>query len=175
MIFINLILFTIIIILGAHFFNIIFRGFAPYISTKPRVIKKILKEINFNINKRKVYELGCGKAGFLRALEDRKKEWQYIGVEYSWWAWLVTKIQTSFSKSKIKLLRKNIFKVNLKDADLIYCYLNPQMMKKLEIKFKEECKQGTRIISYAFAMHNLQSEKVVEVKNRENIYFYRIS
>ena len=169
-----IILLAVSLMIGAQFFNIIFRGFAPFISTKGRVILKILGEIDYNRDKAKVYELGCGKAGFLRALEKKKPNWEYIGVEGSILPWLIAKIQTSLNHSKIKVLEKNLFHVNLADADLIYCYLNVEMMKKLEKKFKKECKSGAKIISYVFTMPNLQPEKVVELEDKSKIYFYTI-
>jgi len=160
--------------IGAQFFNMIFRGFAPFISSKPKVIKRILQEIDFNNDKIKVYELGCGKAGFLRALEEKKPEWEFVGVENLFSPWLIAKIQTSLNHSKIKILKKNLFLVNLTDADLIYCYLNIEMMKKLEEKFKKECKPGAKIISHCFSMPNLKPEKVVKMENGGKIYFYVI-
>jgi tRNA G46 methylase TrmB len=36
-----------------------------------------------------VYELGCGRAGFLRALEEKFPQAKYIGVEYSFWPYLL--------------------------------------------------------------------------------------
>ncbi len=174
LIILSIILLAAALMIGVQFFNIIFRGFAPFISSRPKVIKKILNEIDFNHSKLKVYELGCGKAGFLRALEEKKPGWKFVGVENSFLPWLIAKIQTSLNHSKIKILKKNLFHVNLADADLIYCYLNIEMMKKLEEKFKKECKSGARIISYSFAMPNLEPEKVVRMENGDKIYFYVI-
>ncbi|MEA3464134.1 MAG: hypothetical protein U9R14_03610 [Patescibacteria group bacterium] len=174
LIFLTVILITIAAIMAAQFFNIIFRGFAPFISSKPAVIKRILNEIDFNDNNHNVYELGCGKAGFLRVLEKKKPAWEYIGVENSFLPWLIAKIQISFNHSKIKIIKENLFKINLVDADLIYCYLNVEMMKKLGEKFKRECKSGAKIISYAFIIPNLKPEKVVELENGGKIYFYVI-
>ncbi|MCK4554473.1 hypothetical protein KAU19_05980 [Candidatus Parcubacteria bacterium] len=169
-----IILVIVALAIGVQFFNMIFRGFAPFISTKGKVIKKILDEIDYNNGNINVYELGCGKAGFLRALEEKKPDWKFIGVENSFLPWLIAKIQTSLNHSKIKILKKNLFHVNLAGADLIYCYLNIEMMKKLEEKFKKECKNGAMIISYSFAMPNLEPEKVVRMENGGKIYFYRI-
>ena len=169
------ILITIAAMIAVQFFNIIFRGFAPFISSKQAVIKKILNEIDLNNNdNNKVYELGCGKVGFLRVLEKRKPGWKFIGIEYSLLPYLIAKIQVSLNHSKIKILRKNLFKINLADAGFIYCYLNIGMMKKLEEKFKRECKSGAKIISYAFAMPNLEPEKIVKMENGEKIYFYMV-
>ena len=157
----------------AQFFNIVFRGFAPFISTSPKVIGKIIENMDFS-GQGKVYELGCGKAGFLRAMELEYPSVELIGVEYSFWPWLIAKIQISLNKSKIKIKRKNLLKVNLADADLIYCYLSPRLMKDLKKKFGQECKKGTKIISHAFTLPDSEPDKIVELEHGEKIYFYSI-
>ncbi|MDP3043702.1 MAG: class I SAM-dependent methyltransferase [bacterium] len=172
-----LIIFTILLIIIAffllsQFFNILFRGYAPFISTESEVIEKIINEIKIDSDP-VFYELGCGKASFLRALGRKFPQAKLIGVEYSILPWLVAKIQTSMNKSKIKIIKENIFKINLADADYVYCYLNIAMMKKLEEKFKNECKPGAKIISYSFAMPNLKPEKVIPADG-SSIYFYTL-
>lgn len=165
-------LFIIIILSSVQLYNIVFKGFAPFISTKFNAILSILKELDLNGDE-VVYELGSGKAGFLRAIEQKFNSKNLIGVEYSWWPYILAKIQIALCDSKIELIRKDIFKVNLKEADIIYCFLSPKMMEKLEFKFKEECRPNTLVISYHFRMKSLEPEKVIKEKDN-NIYFYRI-
>jgi hypothetical protein len=155
-----------------NFYNIIFRGFAPFISTKFEAILTILKDLNLNGDET-VYELGAGKAGFLRAVEERFGNKKLVGIEYSFFPYLIAKIQLSLLNSSIELVRKNIFKVNLKKADIIYCFLNIEMMEKLEEKVKRECRKGTILISYHFKFPNVEEEKVLK-EGENNIYFYRI-
>jgi len=166
------ILFFIGIFLGTQFFNIIFRGYAPFISTRPQIIKKILTEINLQQGN-KVYELGCGSAGFLRAICDKFPEAEAIGVENAIWPYFLARVQTAIFNKKIKIIRKNLFNVNLSDADLIYCYLNLKTMEMLKEKFNKECKQGTIIVSYQFPLHNFNPTKVVQ-SEKDKIYFYKI-
>lgn len=156
----------------SQFFNILFRGYAPFISTNSEVIDKISEEIKLDSDP-KFYELGCGKASFLRAISEKFPQAECVGVEYSFLPWLIAKIQTVFRQSKIKIQKKNIFKVNLADADYVYCYLNPKTMGLLEKKFKEECRPGTKIISYTFSLPNSRPEKIIEADGSK-IYFYSI-
>jgi len=156
-----------------QFFNILFRGFAPYVSTRTEVINKIINEIELKDGE-KVYELGCGKAGFLRAFEQKNPKGKFFGFEYSFWPYAVAKLQLGMTDSNIKIYKKNIFKADLKDADLVYCYLNGPMMEKLEKKFSAECKPGTQIISYTFQMPNKQPTRVVEIKKGHKVYFYTL-
>ena len=167
-----LVLLLIIIFLAIQFFNIIFRGYAPFISTNRQVIAKILAEINLEKNS-KVYELGCGRAGFLHAVCDKFPSIKAIGIDNDPWAYLLARIQAAVLGKKIKIVRQNLFKVNLSEADLIYCYLNPATMVKLKDKFKKECKRGARIISYLFSLPQTQTDKIIEI-DRNKIYFYTI-
>lgn len=168
----SIILIAVAAFLLSQFFNILFRGYAPFISTNSEVIDKISEEIKLDSDP-KFYELGCGKASFLRAISEKFPQAECVGIEYSFLPWLIAKIQTVFKQSKIKIQKNNIFKVNLADADYVYCYLNPKMMGLLEKKFKEECKPGTKIISYTFSLPNFKPEKTLEADGGK-IYFYSI-
>jgi hypothetical protein len=161
-----------LIFITTQMYNIIFRGFAPFVSTKFHAILSILKELNLNGNET-VYELGAGKAGFLRAVEQKFKNEKLIGIEYSWWPYLLARMQTMITGSNIKMIKKNIFKISLKEADVIYCFLVPKMMDRLAEKFKKECRPGTLIISYKFGVSGFDPEKVIK-EGDYNIYFYRI-
>jgi len=164
-------LFIVLIFMTVQFYNIVFRGYAPFISSSPQVITKIMAELDLKSGS-KVYELGCGKAGFLRAVSQKFPQAECMGIENSPWPYLMAKIQASMSQGKIMIINNDMFKVNLKDADLIYCYLNTGMMEKLEKKFKAECRTGTQIISNAFPLPNSKPVKVVEEKGTGKIYFY---
>lgn len=166
-------LLVVISFLISEFYGILFRGYAPLVSTKTAVLEKIIREISL-VPGAKVFELGAGNAGFLRAVEKKFPTSILTGIEYSFWPWLTTKLQLGWRKSKIKMVRSDLFKMNLKETDLIYCYLNPKMMRDLESKFKDECRPGTQIISQAFPLHNLVPVKTAEGDNHHKIFFYNI-
>lgn len=162
------------IFFAMEFYNILFRGYAPFIVTRKKVIAKILSELDIREGA-KIYELGCGQAGFLRALRKKFPRSELIGVEYQLLPYLIGGMQSALTNSKIKFKKKNIFKLNLRDADLIYCYLNPKTMARLEGKFKAECRPGTEVISYQFPLPNKQPEKVViGPSEKDKVYFYKI-
>ena len=170
-----MILLTILIWSATEFFNIVFRGFAPlypFFVINPKMIEAILKIVNLKPGA-VVYELGAGTARFLRAVEKRQPQAKLRGIEYSMIPYLFGKLLLKKEKSHIDLIRKNLFNVNLKDADLIYLYLMPDMMEKLVEKLKKECRPGTMVVSYLFSMPNLESRKKIEAGN-EVSYIYQI-
>jgi hypothetical protein len=156
----------------AQFYNVFFKGYAPFISTDKETINKILSEVQIP-NGALIYELGCGRARFLRIAEKKLPESKFIGIENLFSLYFINAIKLKLQFSKIKLLKDDFLEVNLKDADLIYCYLNNATMEKLGEKFKQECKQGTQIISRSFPIPQFAQKKVIIIKNKK-IYFYQI-
>ena len=45
---------------------------------------------------------------------------------------------------------KNFWNADIHDADVVFVYLLPNKMGRLERKLKKECKKGTRIVSNSF-------------------------
>ena len=170
--FLSFVLFLILLFLATQFFNILFRGYAPFFSTHPEILKRALAEIKLKSDEQ-VLELGCGDAGFLRTLEEKFPQAKYTGIEYSLLPYLITKFQLALKKSKINIKKQNVFKTNLEDTDLIYCFLNNSMMKRLEKKFQTECKKGTKIISLHFPLPGIKEKKVINVEE-DMLYFYEI-
>ena len=167
-----IILLGLIIFLSEHFYNILFRGFAPFIATRGGIINKIVNELELT-HESIVYELGCGKAGFLRALRRRYPGNKLIGLEYSFVPYFIGRIQNSFLTNKLIIKRENIFKADISRADVIYCYLNVAAMKKLAPKFARECKPGCRVISYQFSIPGKEAKKILKVNKNEKVCFYR--
>ena len=157
-----------------QFYNIVFRGFAPFVCTRSRVIKRILEELKIE-DKATIYELGCGRAGFLHACRKRYPKARLVGVEYSFLPYIIGQIQNSFVGDKIEIIKQNFLKVDLSQANVIYCYLNIETMKRLAVKFEKECRPGTIIISYLFPLLNMESEKILKIRHeKDKAYFYRI-
>ncbi len=156
----------------SQFGNIVFKGYAPFISTDRKTIKKILDKVQIK-ERPTIYELGCGRARFLKIAEKLFPRAELIGIENLSSLFLINKLLLKLRRSRIKLLKKDILTANLERADLIYCYLNNSTMEKLGIKFKQECRPETQIISRSFPIPQFKSEEIITVKNKK-IYFYKI-
>jgi len=167
-----IILLGVIIFLSEHFFNILFRSFAPFIATRRGIISKIINELKLT-NESVVYELGCGKAGFLRAVRRRYPKNRLVGLEYLFIPYFISRIQNSFLTNKLIIKRKNIFKADISKADVVYCYLNVEAMEKLAPKFVRECKPDCRVISYQFSIPGKEAEKILQINKNEKVCFYR--
>lgn len=168
----ELLLLVILVLVAINFFNIVFRGFAPFFAATPEIIKTIIDNIH-PTKGQIVYELGAGTANFLKAVESKYPETKLIGIEYSLFPYLMAKAKLKALKSKIELRREDLYKTDLHHASFIYCYLIPSMMTKLSDKIQKECQPGTIIVSYIFSIPNLSIRKTIEAKGG-NIYFYEI-
>jgi len=180
-------LFLILLILAVYsvffvsqFYNIIFRGYAPFISTGRETIRKIITEAKAGglpggraDEPLIIYELGCGRAKFLQEAEKVFPAAELIGVENLSILYILGRLKFKLRNSRIKLIKKDFFTLSLQDAALIYCYLNNAAMESLGKKFKRECRAGTRIISRSFKIPQLTPEKIRMIKNKP-VYFYRI-
>lgn len=167
-----LILLAYLIFFVTQFYNVTFRGYAPFVSTDRETFRKIIDEIEIK-DEAVVYELGCGRARFLRIIEKRFSQTRLIGIENLTSLYLLTKFGRKLQGSKIKVIKGDFFAVNLREADIIYCYLNNLTMKNLGDKFKKECRAGAQIISRSFPIPQYTPEKVIIIRKKK-VFFYQI-
>ena|ERR1035437_921851 len=101
-----------------------------------------------------IYDLGSGDG---TALMIAAKEFgaKGVGIEIDPFRYWVSKIllRKNSVTDKVKILRKNFFRQNIKEADVIFVYLIPKTLDKLLPKFKKELKKGTRIVSFVYEIN----------------------
>lgn len=121
---------------------------APFVPTKMKHIRKILKWAGIRKGK-KFYELGSGDGRVV--LEAAKMGADSVGIEQSWLRVLYSK----WKASKLKLhnanfIHGNIFSRDYNDADIVYIYLLPKGVLKLESKFQNEIKEKAIVITQTY-------------------------
>lgn len=147
---------------------------APYIKTPQAVIDKILSSTNIKSSS-VVYDLGCGDASFLIATE-KKTGAKTIGFDLSPIAYLRAKQKIKLERSQTQIFFRSFFKQNISDADLVFCFLVPAIMKKVGAFLESQLKTGTQIISYAFPIPQWQPNKILDTlpngDKASKIYIY---
>ncbi len=108
-----------------------------------------------------VYDLGCGKANLLTTAAKNFGV-KGIGYEISLWPYLWGRWRIWRSKADVKVRLKNFFQADLSSADVVFCYLFPSAMARLEPKFIQELKPGAKVVSYAFELPTIKPAKVVD-------------
>jgi len=112
-----------------------------------------------------VYDLGCGKANLLTTAA-KNFQVKGIGYEISLWPYIWGRMRIRLSGADVKVRMKNLFSADIKNADVVFCYLFPEVMARLEPKFVSELKPGAKVVSYAFSLPNVKPIKTVSATPR---------
>lgn len=121
----------------------------PYVPTSKVVVDRMVELANLQGNE-VIYDLGAGDGRILIAAKKRYPGLHARGYEVVPTIWLLGKIRSWWSGMEIDLRLGSVERANVQDANLIFLYLIPSLMKKLEEKFDQELTSGTRVISSTF-------------------------
>lgn len=146
----------------------------PYVPTPHKVVQEMIQLAHLS-GTETVYDLGAGDGRLLVAAKKQFPNIQAIGLEAVPTIWLLGKITIWKSGTRVRFLCKNAFKKNVKDADVVFLYLLPNILKKLETKFDTELKKGTKVISYAFSFPNkkpIQEKNVPWLQGTRKLFLY---
>lgn len=145
----ELILITALIFLAVAMFASLF-GDAPFVPTGRKTVRAIMEIARVKPGEI-FFDLGAGDGRLVRAAAlagATARGFERVGLLVSW-ANLLAKAQGLSGRATVS--RGNIFEKNFGDADIIFIYLFPEAMAKLEEKCRRELKPGARILSRAFA------------------------
>jgi hypothetical protein len=148
-------------------FDLLLRGFVPFIPSRPWVIDEIMSELELGNRNKKFIALSTGRSGFMHVLEKKYPEAEIIAIEPSLFPFLVSKLQILLRHTKIKVHFQKIPYVDVSDADFVYSHLYPDEMEGLGPKLKFECKTGAKIVSTGFNIARLKQYKIVELTDRK--------
>lgn len=108
-----------------------------------------------------VYDLGSGDGRLLRAAT--KKGAHAVGIEINPFLVLWSRMK------KLTVRWQNLWTADIQDADVVFVYLLPGHMKKLEQKLKSELRPGALIVSNSFIFPNLN---IVRQDKENHIYVF---
>lgn len=139
---------------------------APFVPTKSAVVEKILKLITDkkkSLFEKKFYELGSGDGRIV--MEAARLGANAVGIEQS----IIRVLYSRFSAWRKGLknahfIHGNIFKKSYADADIIFIYLLPKGVAKLESKLKKEIKKGAVVITQTFHFKNWKPYKKIDLE-----------
>ncbi|PLX27113.1 hypothetical protein C0583_04765 [Candidatus Parcubacteria bacterium] len=154
-------------------FDLLLRGFSPFIPSRPWVVEQLMPEIILPTNKPiKLVAFSSGRSGFFKTLGEKYPNAELIGYENAVFPYLVAKTQAFLRRSRIQIRYSVIHRMDVHDADFIYCHLRPDKMRGLGKKLKFECKTGTIVISTGFVIPYLESNRIIELPDKEGRFAF---
>jgi len=147
---------------------------ALYVSTSRSRIAAVIAAVPMRPGQVLV-DLGCGDGRVLRCAR-RIYGIRAIGFEVNLMAYLKARI-LSIGLKNMEIRLKNFWSQNLAEADIVFCYLYPDVMQKLAVKLKAELKSGTRVVSCNFALPGFNPIQVLRPKGARQgdpIYMYKV-
>lgn len=144
---------------------------APWWKTEAHVARAIQKLAKITKDDL-VYELGSGDGENLITLA---KDFgiQSVGIEVDPLRVVLSKfhIWRKGLTDKIRIEKKDFFKVDISEATVVYTYLVPRALEKLKTKFEKELTSGTRVVSYRYEIPYL---KQVGVNKEHKLFLYEV-
>jgi SAM-dependent methyltransferase len=145
---------------------------AVYVSTSSTRIAAFLQAVPMRSHQRLV-DLGCGDGRVL------KRAWQAYGVtglgyEINPFAYFKARLRCVGIKG-VEIKCRSFWKADLSEADVVFCYLFPDVMKPLSEKLRSELKPGAVVVSCNFALPDWHAEQVLRPNNPNHgdpIYIY---
>lgn len=147
---------------------------APFVPTSSRVVDEILA--GAFLKKGQLFiELGSGDGRVIRKAVQ-KYDVKGLGVEMNPFLLLFSKILARLQVlNNIQFVRENMYRVNLAEADVIFCFLLPRSMKKLAVNFLGDCMRGTLIISHGFKIPEWEKRLIKKIDRKHfPTYYYRV-
>ena len=157
----NVVSLTILILIAVPTVMALVNG-APFVPTPMKRVKKMVELANLKPGDR-VYDIGCGDGRFVYWAANKYGA-KATGIELSPLVYLFALVRKLFWRSKAKIVFGNFKMMDLSDADVIFCYLLPDCLVKIQPELDKQVKPGTKIISYAFTIPNW---KLIHEEDRE--------
>jgi len=123
----------------------------------------------------RVIDLGCGDGRFV-VVAAREFGARALGVEIDPFRVLLGRlwILMASQRSLARVVRADMYRVPLCDADVVILFLSPNANWKLQERLKKEMQPGSRVVSYYHPMWGWAPEEVGEAKDGYPVYLYRI-
>ncbi len=133
---------------------------SPFVASPPPVVRRSLTLAELKTGEM-LYDLGCGDG---RTLIMAAQEFGARGVGIELREDLIKQALGQISKlglgDKVKIIHDDLFKVDLRPADVVYMYLTTSANEKVRPKLEADLKKGTRVVSHDYEITGWKPLKV---------------
>ena len=147
---------------------------ALYVSTSGTRIRAFLDAVPMAVDNLLV-DLGCGDGRVLRSASQRYGI-RAVGYELNPLAYLRARWRCR-GRKRVRVIHANFWQADLSRADVIFCYLFPDVMKRMAAKIRAEAKPGAVVVSCNFPLPGCTACQVLRpagARHHDPIYIYRI-
>lgn len=135
----------------------------PLYLTNPRTKRAIADLVPLGEG-RKVVDLGCGLGGVVAAVARARPDAEVLGVETAPLSYLIASLRIAlFGPRNARIQFRSIWDTDVSEADLVYAFLSPAPMERLNNKLRAEMKAGSLFVSNSFAVPGKEPDEVVAV------------
>lgn len=108
------------------------------------------------------YDLGCARGTLSLRMKKNLPCLKIYAIDNSTVRIFFAKLKSKILRRKVNFQKQDIFKIDLRDADVVYIYLWYDLMPILEKKLQKELQQGTVVITNTSHFQDWQlTEKVI--------------
>jgi hypothetical protein len=101
----------------------------------------------------KIYDLGAGLGGLCMAVGRMFPDAEVVGLEMGGPIWAFAYLRgLVFGPKNVRFLKRNFWKYDIRDADIVLCYLGDVVMAELRDKLRHESRPGRLFISNTFPL-----------------------
>jgi hypothetical protein len=149
------------------------KSILPYMATPGSKINKALKHLS-NEKKPGVFvDLGSGDGEAV--YQAAKLGYKAVGIELNFTLWVLSSMRRLFfwsasERAKSQFVWSNFFDYDLKNAKTVMMFGVVPLMKPLSQKLAAECKSGTDILSYRFALPLAHDKETSDLMRATIIY-----
>lgn len=137
-----LVIFTVflLIVIASNILSMLITKVPP-VSTGKKYFERIFQQVRIT-PQTAIYDLGCGSGEFLLAASKFRPK-KCVGYELSLMPYLAAQFKALFlSQGGMQVNFRDFFKINIRDADIVYIYLVPPLLGRVAQKLKHELKPG---------------------------------
>jgi SAM-dependent methyltransferase len=140
---------------------------APYLPTLSPQVSAAFELLDLKPGQT-LLELGCGDGRVL--LAAARQGIKVVGYEINPILFVICWLRTRRYRSLVRVKLANFWQADWPRTDAVYGFILPRLMAKLDRKIRREHRQPLKVVSFAFAIPNLEPSAE---KNGVFLYEYK--
>lgn len=170
-----LVLIMALVLIYIGYMMVSFKNFIPFVPTQKKIAKLMAEKAALKPGE-KACDLGSGTGNLVLALARMYPGNEITGFEIAPVLIFVSRLKLFFyflKNKKIKIVKQDLFTVDLSQFDAVMFFLLPKAIEKL-MPALDKMKIGSRIISKTFPLLNADKwqEEPMHLSERNSIFIY---